>query len=134
MPDPLIDENDAGAPVIRGTRMKVDSVLGRIQHGETLDDLVSDNPDIPRAAFEAAVAYARKHRLVGRPGDRQEPRPESFADVLRREGYEPTGTPLHVMPERVATPLRLWDGSADPESDASRGPRQTQRTAPGEER
>src|ERR1700757_398827 len=41
-----------GTPVIRGTWMTVYAVLGRIKHGESLDDLVADNPDIPHGAFE----------------------------------------------------------------------------------
>jgi uncharacterized protein (DUF433 family) len=64
------EEIKGGTPVIRGTRITVHSVLGRIKHGETLDDLVADNPDIPREAFEAALVYARTHPLVGRPGGR----------------------------------------------------------------
>ena len=71
--DRYIEIKDAikgGTPVIRGTRMTVYSVLGRIEHGETLGDLVADNPDIPPEAFEAAHVYARTHPLVGRPGGR----------------------------------------------------------------
>ena len=59
-----------GTPVVRGTRMSVYSVLGRLQDGESLDDLVEDNPDIPRNAFEAAEIYARSHPLRGRPSGR----------------------------------------------------------------
>ena len=59
-----------GTPVIRGTRITVYSVLGRLQDGESVDDLVADNPDIPREAFEAAAIFARAHPLRGRPGGR----------------------------------------------------------------
>jgi len=59
-----------GTPVIRGTRMTVHSVLGRIEHGETVDDILSENPDLSREAIEAAVIYARTHPLIGRPGGR----------------------------------------------------------------
>ncbi len=59
-----------GTPVIRGTRMTVYSVLGRVEHGDTIDDLLEDNPDLSRAKFEAAVTYARTHPLIGRPGGR----------------------------------------------------------------
>jgi uncharacterized protein (DUF433 family) len=71
--DRYIETNEAikgGTPVIRGTRMTVYSVLGRIENGETLHDLIADNPDIPSEAFEAALVYARTHPLVGRPGGR----------------------------------------------------------------
>ncbi len=64
------DEILGGTPVIRGTRMSVYSVLGRIAGGETVDDIHADNPDIDRDAIEAAAIYARTHPLVGRPGGR----------------------------------------------------------------
>ncbi len=59
-----------GTPVIRGTRMTVYSVLGRLQDGDSIDDLTADNPDIPREAFEAAAIFARAHPLRGRPSGR----------------------------------------------------------------
>jgi uncharacterized protein (DUF433 family) len=67
----VIDEAiKGGTPVIRGTRMTVYSVLGRIEHGETIDDILADNPDLAREAVEAAVTYARTHPLMGRPAGR----------------------------------------------------------------
>jgi len=59
-----------GTPVVRGTRMTVYSVLGRIEHGETVADILADNPDLSRKALEAAIIYARSHPLMGRPGGR----------------------------------------------------------------
>jgi uncharacterized protein (DUF433 family) len=59
-----------GTPVIRGTRMTVYSVLGRVEHGETVDDILNDNPDLSREAVETAIIYARTHPLMGRPGGR----------------------------------------------------------------
>lgn len=41
--------------------MTVYSVLGRIEHGDTIADILADNPDITREGVEAAVAYARAH-------------------------------------------------------------------------
>ena len=61
-------ETLGGMPVIRGTRITVYSVLGRLQDGDSIADLVADNPDIPREAFEAAAIFARAHPLRGRPG------------------------------------------------------------------
>ena len=63
-------ETLGGTPVIRGTRITVYSVLGRLQDGDSVADLVADNPNIPREAFEAAVIFARAHPLRGRPGGR----------------------------------------------------------------
>jgi uncharacterized protein (DUF433 family) len=67
----VVDEEIlGGTPVLRGTRMTVYSVLGRVQHGDTIDDILADNPDLAREALEAAVTYARTHPLMGRPGGR----------------------------------------------------------------
>ncbi len=67
----VIDELiKGGTPVIRGTRITVYSVLGRVEHGDTVDDIQGDNPDLSRDAIEAAVTYARTHPLIGRPGGR----------------------------------------------------------------
>lgn len=63
-------EIKGGTPVIRGTRMTVYAVLGRVDGGETLGDVAEDNPDLAREALEAAVIYARTHPLRGRPGGR----------------------------------------------------------------
>jgi uncharacterized protein (DUF433 family) len=50
--------------------MTVYSVLGRIEHGETIGDVLADNPDVKREAIEAAITYARTHPLMGRPAGR----------------------------------------------------------------
>jgi uncharacterized protein (DUF433 family) len=64
------EEIQGGTPVIRGTRMTVYSVLGRVDHGDTVEDILEDNPDLERAAIEAAIAYARTHPFVAVPGGR----------------------------------------------------------------
>lgn len=64
------DEILGGTPVIRGTRLTVYSVLGRLEGGDTVADLAEDYPDIPEAAFLAAATYARTHPLRGRPSGR----------------------------------------------------------------
>ncbi|MGE0717964.1 MAG: DUF433 domain-containing protein [Alphaproteobacteria bacterium] len=56
-----------GRPVIRGTRITVSAIHGRLGAGDTIDDLVEDYPDVPREAFEAAFLYAETHPQVGRP-------------------------------------------------------------------
>ena len=57
-----------GEPVIKGTRITCRSVKGRIDGGDTLDELVEDyNGEVPRAAFEVALAYASNHPPRGRP-------------------------------------------------------------------
>jgi uncharacterized protein (DUF433 family) len=67
----VVDEKiKGGTAVIRGTRMTVYSVLGRIEHGDSVNDVLADNPDLSRVAIEAAIVYARTHPLMGRPGGR----------------------------------------------------------------
>jgi excisionase family DNA binding protein len=56
-----------GTPVIKGTRITVYAVHGRLKGGESLDDLVADYPDMPREAFEVAEFFARSNPLRGRP-------------------------------------------------------------------
>src|SRR5262249_35193495 len=56
-----------GVPVVRGTRIPVYTILGRIEEGETLDEVVRDFDHVPRQALEAALAYARTHPRRGRP-------------------------------------------------------------------
>ncbi|HEX9836458.1 MAG TPA: DUF433 domain-containing protein [Alphaproteobacteria bacterium] len=59
-----------GTPGIKGTRMTVYSVLGRINAGETLDAIAEENPDIPREALWAAVIFAKANPMRGRPSGR----------------------------------------------------------------
>ena len=59
-----------GTPVIAGTRITVYAVLGRLQDGETVEELMNDYPGVPREAFEAAEIYAKAHPLRGRPSGR----------------------------------------------------------------
>jgi uncharacterized protein (DUF433 family) len=71
--DRLIVEDEeilGGTPVILGTRISVYSILGRLDHGDTVDDLLADHPELTAEAVEAAAIFARSHPLVGRPGGR----------------------------------------------------------------
>jgi uncharacterized protein (DUF433 family) len=56
-----------GRPVIKGTRITVSAIHGRLASGDSVDDLMEDYPDIPREAFEAAFLYGKTHPQVGRP-------------------------------------------------------------------
>ena len=67
LPAVLDDEIMGGTPVIRSTRMTVYSVLGRVEHGDTIDDILPENPPLSRPVVEAAVTYARTHPFVDRP-------------------------------------------------------------------
>jgi uncharacterized protein (DUF433 family) len=71
--DRLIVEDEAilgGTPVIRGTRITVYSILGRLAGGDTVADLLSDYPELTAESIGAAEIFARSHPLVGRPGGR----------------------------------------------------------------
>ena len=59
-----------GTPVIRGTRISVHSVLGRINDGDRIEDIMADNPAVSPDALDAAVIFARSHPPVGRPAGR----------------------------------------------------------------
>ena len=56
-----------GTPVIAGTRISVYSVLGRLQDGDTAEDIAKDYPEISEQAIETAELYAKAHPLRGRP-------------------------------------------------------------------
>lgn len=59
-----------GTPVIKGTRLTVYAIHGRIDGGESYETLLEDYPHLERDALEAAVLYARTHPMVGRPAKR----------------------------------------------------------------
>ncbi|MGZ8363817.1 MAG: DUF433 domain-containing protein [Caulobacteraceae bacterium] len=71
--DALISQDEdilGGTPVIRGTRISVYSILGRLDGGDTVDEVLEDYPGLSRDSVETAVIFARSHPLVGRPGGR----------------------------------------------------------------
>jgi uncharacterized protein (DUF433 family) len=61
---------NGGTPVIKGTRVTVYSILGRVAHGDTIEDILEDNPDLAREAVEAALVYAQENPFVSEPGGR----------------------------------------------------------------
>ena len=69
----LIEENEdtlGGTPVIRGTRLSVYALLGRIDRGESIDSILEDYPHLNAEAIDTAVTFARARPLVGRPSGR----------------------------------------------------------------
>lgn len=62
-----VDGVQGGRPVIKGTRLTVSAIFGRLSSGDTIEDLVADYPDIPHEAFDAAFIYGKTHPQVGRP-------------------------------------------------------------------
>ena len=47
-----------GKPVIRGTRIPVESVLKKLSEGATQQQLLTAYPNLSEAAINAALAYA----------------------------------------------------------------------------
>lgn len=69
----LIERNPdilGGTPVIRGTRMSVYAVLGRLNDGDTIEAILEDNPALDKDMVETAITFARTNPMVGRPGGR----------------------------------------------------------------
>lgn len=68
-----VEENPdilGGTPVIKGTRLTVYAIQGRLDGGESIDAILEDYPDLSQEAIETAALYARSHPLVGRPAGR----------------------------------------------------------------
>lgn len=49
-----------GKPVIKGTRITVELILGKIADGETVDAILSSYPHLTREQVLACVDYARQ--------------------------------------------------------------------------
>ena len=60
-------EIKGGEPVLAGTRIGVRAIAQRLEHGESVESLAEDYPDIPATAFEVAQVYAKTHPARGRP-------------------------------------------------------------------
>ncbi len=59
-----------GAPVIRGTRITAQSVLGRLEGGDSIETVLEDYPYLDRETVEAAALYAKANPPRGRPSGR----------------------------------------------------------------
>lgn len=59
-----------GLPCVRGTRITVSAVLGQLAAGQTIDEVVSDYPQLTRedalGVLEFAAAYTRE-RVIDLP-------------------------------------------------------------------
>ena len=58
-----------GKPVIRGTRVTVESILERLGAGESEADVIASHPRLDAAAIRAALRYAARamHAAVHYP-------------------------------------------------------------------
>ncbi len=51
-----------GRPVIRGTRLPVSSIVQRYRHGRSVEEILSDCPQINPAQVHDALSYFYDHR------------------------------------------------------------------------
>lgn len=49
----------AGKPIIRGTRISVEFIIGLLADGWTEADIIQEFPTVSHEGFSAALAYAR---------------------------------------------------------------------------
>lgn len=49
-----------GKPVIRGTRLTVDFILGLLAHGETVEDILGEYRGIEREDIQACLLFASR--------------------------------------------------------------------------
>ena len=48
-----------GKPIIRGMRIKVETVLSLMERGVSVDEILDDYPDLEMDDVKACIAYAR---------------------------------------------------------------------------
>jgi len=51
-------ETMGGVPCIRGTRIPVSTIIGRLAEGSTRDDILADYPQLSGADIDAALRFA----------------------------------------------------------------------------
>ena len=56
-----------GAPTIRGTRITAQSILGRLENGDSIETILEDYPYLDRETVEAAALFAKANPPRGRP-------------------------------------------------------------------
>lgn len=49
-----------GKPVIRGTRITIECILGKLAEDLSIEEILDDYPQLERADVLAALAYARQ--------------------------------------------------------------------------
>lgn len=61
MPESRIISNPKilfGKPVVAGTRISVELILEKLGHGDTVEELLSDYPQLTKQDIQAAIQYA----------------------------------------------------------------------------
>jgi uncharacterized protein (DUF433 family) len=67
--DLIVSDPDimGGTPVIRGTRITAQAILGRIEAGDTIADILDGYPYLDQETVEAAALFAKANPPRGRP-------------------------------------------------------------------
>jgi uncharacterized protein (DUF433 family) len=67
--DLIVSDPDimGGTPVIRGTRITAQAILGRINAGDSIASILEDYPYLDQETVEAAALYAKANPPRGRP-------------------------------------------------------------------
>ena len=63
---PLVEVNprvQSGAPVLRGTRMPVDAIVGNFDYDMSVAE-ISEQFEIPHDLVQAILTYAKSHRVA----------------------------------------------------------------------
>lgn len=77
MANPLIQSDPdvmLGKPIVRGTRITVETILRKLSCGESIDQILESHPRLAREAVLAALDYAADamgHETVHVVGDRE---------------------------------------------------------------
>ena len=59
-----------GRPVIRGTRIPVEVILGQLAEGESWESILAGYPELKREAIQAALRFAQESVLHSEIRDR----------------------------------------------------------------
>jgi uncharacterized protein (DUF433 family) len=61
-PDPIVSDPEVmlGKPVIRGTRITVESILGKLAAGESVEQILEAHPRLTKEGVRAALSFAAK--------------------------------------------------------------------------
>jgi len=77
MANPLIQSDPdvmLGKPVVRGTRITVETILRKLSCGESIEQILESHPRLTREAVLAALDYAAEamgHETVHAVGDQE---------------------------------------------------------------
>ena len=49
-----------GKPIVEGTRLSVEHILGLLANGMSYEEIIADYPDLTEESIQAVIAYAAK--------------------------------------------------------------------------